>query len=380
MRALPSLEVEDVIRLHKRLQNLKVDKNDPILTVNGFELPPRDELVSVALARSGSSFSRLADATRNAMASLPLLGSMTGMDLRAVKLREDVDTIKINNSIPESEEDWKTVASSLKLAQRVHSFDEEQWKPHVRSEKWPDLCFSDQDIVKETIEFLALAIETKRLISKLDASDEVQSSIECRALDIQRAKVSSQIRHHAEELVDASVVAELSRSFSPDAQSALIRFSQIAGAAKFSKSAKPSKMSQRQRRRRKEYLDAFDRCCRFIPCWILTTSQISDYLPPECLFDLVIIDEASQSDVTVLPGMMRGKQWLIVGDGKQVSPTESFVSEEEIDNLRAALPTSPFESSLMPGHSFFDLCAQAFPRGRVRYYLNNFTVAISLLD
>ena len=104
---------------------------------------------------------------------------------------------------------------------------------------------------------------------------------------------------------------------------------------------------------------------RFIPCWILTTSQISDYLPPECLFDLVIIDEASQSDITVLPGMLRGKQWLIVGDGKQVSPTEAFVSEESIETLRASLPESPFERSLMPGHSFFDLCAQAFPRGRV---------------
>jgi hypothetical protein len=221
--------------------------------------------------------------------------------------------------------------------------------------------------VREAIELLAMGIEVKRLISKLKASEELERAAECRVLDLQRGKVASQIQHHAEELVDAAVVAELSRSFSPDAQSALIRFAQIAGAAKFSRSSKPSKMTQRQRRRRQEYLEAFDRCCRFIPCWILTTSQISDYLPPECLFDLVIIDEASQSDVTVLPGMLRGKQWLIVGDGKQVSPTEAFVSEEGIDNLRAALPPSPLQNSLLPGHSFFDLCAQAFPRGRVSH-------------
>lgn len=97
----------------------------------------------------------------------------------------------------------------------------------------------------------------------------------------------------------------------------------------------------------------------------MTSSQISDYLPSECLFDLVVIDEASQSDITVLPGMLRGKQWLIVGDGKQVSPTESFISEDSIDSLRAALPRSPLEDSLLPGQSFFDLCAQAYPRGRV---------------
>ncbi|KAL7580542.1 hypothetical protein ACA910_003669 [Epithemia clementina (nom. ined.)] len=63
--------------------------------------------------------------------------------------------------------------------------------------------------------------------------------------------------------------------------------------------------------------------------------------------------------------MLRGKQWLIVGDGKQVSPTESFVAEEQIELLKSALPDSPFESSMLLGHSFFDLCAQAYPRGRV---------------
>jgi hypothetical protein len=63
--------------------------------------------------------------------------------------------------------------------------------------------------------------------------------------------------------------------------------------------------------------------------------------------------------------MLRGKQWLIVGDGKQVSPSESFLSETQIDSLKAVLPESPFKESLLPGRSFFDLCAQAFPRGRV---------------
>ena len=156
------------------------------------------------------------------------------------------------------------------------------------------------------------------------------------------------------------------RSFSVDAQSALIRFAQIAGKARFTRNSQPSKMTQRQRRRRQEYLEAFDQCCRFIPCWILTTSQISDYLPQECLFDLVICDESSQSEVvSVIPGMMRGKQWLVVGDTKQVSPTDCFVAEGQIESLRASLPSSPFSDSFLPGQSFFDLCAQAFPRGRV---------------
>jgi len=63
--------------------------------------------------------------------------------------------------------------------------------------------------------------------------------------------------------------------------------------------------------------------------------------------------------------LLRGKQWLIVGDGKQVSPSENFVSESQIESLTAALPTSPFQASFLPGNSFFDLATQAFPMSRV---------------
>ena len=124
-------------------------------------------------------------------------------------------------------------------------------------------------------------------------------------------------------------------------------------------------MSQRQHRHRMEYLSAFESAVSHVPCWIMNTAQVSEYLPTKCIFDLVIIDEASQSDISALPCMLRGKQWLVVGDSKQVSPTENFVREEHIERLRAALPSSPFQSCFLPGYSFFDLCNQAFPSTRV---------------
>jgi hypothetical protein len=41
-----------------------------------------------------------------------------------------------------------------------------------------------------------------------------------------------------------------------------------------------------------------------VPCWILPEWRVSEQLPAElCAFDLVIIDEASQSDVTALPAI-----------------------------------------------------------------------------
>ncbi len=45
--------------------------------------------------------------------------------------------------------------------------------------------------------------------------------------------------------------------------------------------------------------------------------------------ELVIIDEASQSDITELPALLRGKKILVVGDDRQVSPTAPFVTQEK---------------------------------------------------
>lgn len=365
--SMETLEADDLKTIVHRLEELCME-DQAILNVENFERPPKPELLSMVVAKSGSSLSSIvADASRQWMSSIPVVGTISGMDAKRKEIQEEMHQITLNGAVPESKDDWKIVGNAVRHAQMVSRFEEEVWRPKMKSHKWQSYDFSENTNVSRCTELVNMAMELKRLESSLGASKVLKGALECRNLDWQRGKVQNQVRHHAEQLVDAAVVAELSKSFSPDAESALIRFAQIAGANKFGKSAKPSKMTQRQRRRRQEYLDAFDKCCRFIPCWILTTGQISDYLPPECLFDLVIIDEASQSDVTVLPGMLRGKQWLIVGDGKQVSPTEAFVSEEEIDNLRAALPHCPFERSLMPGQSFFDLCAQAFPRGRVSH-------------
>jgi len=363
IRTLPKLSLKKLKILANNVRSFDFDPDDSILSVMGFNTPPSQYLISLASAKSGSSLSSFSQLTKAALASLPIVG--VSIESHNKKLIEELDNIEINETKPESKDDWAVVTKALQHSLAVHTFEESVWRPLMKEHKWPHVSFKDQKAVKEVNTLLQLAVEVKELHGLLDAENAMKSIAESRKLDTVRTRLSNQKRHHSEELADAAVVAELSRSFSPDAQSALIKFAQIAGAAKFSRSAKPSKMSQRQRRRRQEYLTAFDRCCRFIPCWILTTSQISDYLPAECLFDLVVIDESSQSDVTVLPGMMRGKQWLIVGDGKQVSPTEAFVSEQNMENLRATLPDSPLEDALLPGRSFFDMCAQAFPRGRV---------------
>jgi len=108
-------------------------------------------------------------------------------------------------------------------------------------------------------------------------------------------------------------------------------------------------------------------CYAGVPCWIMPTWRISESLPSEFgAFDLVIIDEASQSDITALPAILRAKKLLIVGDDKQVSPTAGFIAEEKILQLKHNfLRDQPLSELLLPGVSIYDLANASFPTQRI---------------
>jgi superfamily I DNA and/or RNA helicase len=99
----------------------------------------------------------------------------------------------------------------------------------------------------------------------------------------------------------------------------------------------------------------------------MPTWRVAEQLPAELgVLDLVIIDEASQSDITELPALLRGKKILIVGDDRQVSPTAPFVTQEKIGQLRHHyLGDMPFKSLLEPGESIYDLMRAVFPNQRL---------------
>jgi very-short-patch-repair endonuclease/transcription elongation GreA/GreB family factor len=74
------------------------------------------------------------------------------------------------------------------------------------------------------------------------------------------------------------------------------------------------------------------------------------------------VDEASQSDITSLPVVLRGKQLLIVGDDKQVSPSAVGIEERIAIQLRETfLKGMPLESSLDPATSLYDIASMTFP-------------------
>ena len=85
-----------------------------------------------------------------------------------------------------------------------------------------------------------------------------------------------------------------------------------------------------------------DEVFRLIPCWMASPEAVSTLFPMEAgLFDLVIFDEASQCYAEYgLPAAYRGKQVVITGDSKQLSPSDLYrVRYEESPDEEAPVAT-----------------------------------------
>jgi AAA domain-containing protein len=163
------------------------------------------------------------------------------------------------------------------------------------------------------------------------------------------------------ELVRERTFYELNRRLSPFVKAALVTF--VSALLKIPKS-KDAKSGPAARRAARE---AMAKCYDAVPCWIMPTWRVAEHLPPEInALELVIIDEASQSDVTELPALLRGKKIIVVGDDRQVSPTAPFVTQQKIAQLRHHfLGGQPFNTLLEPGESIYNLMRAVFPNQRL---------------
>ncbi len=70
------------------------------------------------------------------------------------------------------------------------------------------------------------------------------------------------------------------------------------------------------------------------PCFLMSPLSVAQFLDPkEYCFDLVIFDEASQVTLEDAVGtIIRGKQVIVVGDSKQLPPTNFFVTQAQDDD------------------------------------------------
>ena len=74
---------------------------------------------------------------------------------------------------------------------------------------------------------------------------------------------------------------------------------------------------------------------KLTPCLLMSPLSIAQYLPPgQIMFDVVIFDEASQIPVwDAIGAIARGRQTVIVGDSKQLPPTNFFERAEQDDEF-----------------------------------------------
>lgn len=118
---------------------------------------------------------------------------------------------------------------------------------------------------------------------------------------------------------------------------------------------------------RKDARKHMDECRSAIPAWIIPIHKVVETtkLGGEP-FDVVIVDEASQSGPEALFLMYIAKQIVVVGDDKQISPEFVGQNREEVDILREEfLKDVPFSDALGVEHSFFDQAKIRY-RGTIR--------------
>ena len=101
-----------------------------------------------------------------------------------------------------------------------------------------------------------------------------------------------------------------------------------------------------------------------VPAWIMPLHRVvqSFQAKPE-IFDVVIVDEASQCDLRALPVLFRGKKVLVVGDPEQISPSHIGINEDKVFNLnRQFLSDIPYaDITFLMKNSLYDI-TKTIPR------------------
>lgn len=79
-----------------------------------------------------------------------------------------------------------------------------------------------------------------------------------------------------------------------------------------------------------------EKMTNFLPCWAVTSLSAKGRIPFEKgLFDLVVIDEASQCDIaSVLPMLYRAKRAIIIGDPKQLSHISTISKAQDLSLIQ----------------------------------------------
>lgn len=118
---------------------------------------------------------------------------------------------------------------------------------------------------------------------------------------------------------------------------------------------------------RKDARTHMESCRPAIPAWIMPMHKVAEVteIAPEA-FDVVILDEASQSGPEAIFLQYIGKKIVVVGDDKQISPDNVGVDREGLYSIHQRyLGDIPRSDIIGPDNSFFDIADVRYG-GRIR--------------
>ena len=98
------------------------------------------------------------------------------------------------------------------------------------------------------------------------------------------------------------------------------------------------------------------------PCFLMSPLSVSTFLTPDVKFDVVVFDEASQIfPQDAIGAIYRANQLIVVGDSKQMPPSNFFTSMVDVEDYEDNEDVKDFESVL-------DLCATVLPQLRLKWH------------
>jgi len=125
------------------------------------------------------------------------------------------------------------------------------------------------------------------------------------------------------------------------------------------------KYAERQREEARKHLEE---CRSAIPCWVMPLYQVVQTIRPgPCIFDVVIIDEASQSGREAMFLNYIASELVVVGDDQQIAPQHVGITPAAVNALaQRFLKDIPFGNLLNLSSSLFDQAFVRFTSVRLR--------------
>lgn len=115
-------------------------------------------------------------------------------------------------------------------------------------------------------------------------------------------------------------------------------------------------------RYRREAQHHLNQCYEAAPAWVMPLHRVWDTVDPVAeMFDVIIIDEASQCGVEAMPLLFLGKKVMIVGDDKQISPAAVGLN---IDDVYRLINEYLYDFNF---HGVFHVASSLFDYGTLRY-------------